>query len=366
MTKRICVLAALLSLALCACSAENEESVGISGIKDMVETIDAAENDAQTEASVVVSVEDNEIESKEPETVVQETLEKESAMQETVTPDNVAEYDVQAKLSEAEEKAAALEKKLYEDSSLSQADMNDLSYEIYTVWDDTLNSIWQALNDSLDKDTMDALLEEQRTWITEKEKEVKQTGEAAGGGSLAPLVSNQRAAKLTETRVYELAAYLGYVGTSSENDNSAEKTGEDPYQEVETTITFMVEGKEEEVPATVFEGKDYTISIPTDGWEMYATEAWMSNVNNEVQFWITDYAGEDVDIVCGKLSGSGYVASENDPHLLSYEDNDAAVWNVKLFTEDEKVIGVFYYYPSEAAEGFGTRLATIVNTFTWK
>lgn len=130
-------------------------------------------------------------------------------------PENVAtqtDFDVEKALEEAEIEASALQKKLQEDPSLTQADMNTLSYEIYQVWDGVLNDLWKNLKSTLDEATMDSLLKEQRAWITEKESEVKQAGEEVGGGSLAPLVANQRAAKLTRTRVYELAAYLGKDG----------------------------------------------------------------------------------------------------------------------------------------------------------
>lgn len=79
-------------------------------------------------------------------------------------------------------------------------------------WDDTLNELWKALKDSLDENTMENLLEEQRGWIAEKEAEIKQAGE--GGGSLAALLSSQKAEDMTRVRVYELAGYLGYEGTS--------------------------------------------------------------------------------------------------------------------------------------------------------
>ena len=64
---------------------------------------------------------------------------------------------------------------------------------------------------------MDSLLQEQRAWITEKEAEVKEAGEAVGGGSMAPLVANQRAAQITRKRVYELASYLGFTDGSIGN-----------------------------------------------------------------------------------------------------------------------------------------------------
>ena len=120
------------------------------------------------------------------------------------------DYDVQNVLEEAEREATALQKKLEEDPTLNQADMNTLSMEIYQVWDDVLNDLWKNLKETLDEETMDDLLQEQRTWIKENEAEVQKAREEVGGGSLAPLVANQKAAELTRTRVYELASYFGY------------------------------------------------------------------------------------------------------------------------------------------------------------
>ncbi|MBQ7050453.1 MAG: DUF1311 domain-containing protein, partial [Firmicutes bacterium] len=70
--------------------------------------------------------------------------------------------------------------------------------------------LWKNLKETLDEETMDDLLQEQRTWIKGKEAEVQKAREEVGGGSLAPLVANQKAVELTRTRVYELASYFGY------------------------------------------------------------------------------------------------------------------------------------------------------------
>lgn len=277
---------------------------------------------------------------------IQETVgeEQESEAGQLDSTESSSQYDIQQTLENAEREASALQRKLMEDPSLNQADMNTLSGEIYQVWDGVLNELWKNVKSTLDEEKWNNLLEEQRTWIAEKEAEVKETGEAVGGGSLAPLVANQRAAKLTRLRVYELASYLGFEGT---------------------LITFQVEGMEEVVPATIFEGLHYTLTIPTEGWEMIASECWASEANGEVQFWVTDYAGEDVDDVLQKLLDGGYEKAEFDPYLVSREDEEGILHYVKLFSENEETIGIFYCYPAEAAEGFGTRIRTIVDTFNW-
>ena len=54
---------------------------------------------------------------------------------------------------------------------------------------------------------MQTLLNEQREWIAHKEQEMENAATEAGGGSMAPMVANQRAAELTKIRVYELLEY---------------------------------------------------------------------------------------------------------------------------------------------------------------
>ena len=138
------------------------------------------------------------------EALLQETVSENASesMESVVAPIEIA---VQGMLEKAEEEAGALQKKLTEDTTLKQSDMNKLSNDIYLIWDDLLNELWAVLKESLDEKTMNALLAEQREWITMKESEAKKAGDVFNGGSMAPLASNMKAAELTKLRVYELA-----------------------------------------------------------------------------------------------------------------------------------------------------------------
>ena len=91
-----------------------------------------------------------------------------------------------------------------EHDNLNQAEMNEKSLELYNTWDAALNTLWNKLKEELPEDKMNDLLKEQRAWIAEKEKAVDEAGEEAKGGSLEPLLRNDKAAELTEKRVYEL------------------------------------------------------------------------------------------------------------------------------------------------------------------
>lgn len=189
------ILIMTTALYLCGCGVETKETEESLKNTAVVETTEITEQKQETTESK------QETTSQEQESAV---VESESAM---VQP----EFDVQKMLEEAETEATALEKKLLEDASLTQMDMNTLASEMYQVWDDLLNELWGILKETLDEDVMEDLLQEQRAWITNKEAEVKQAGDAVSGGSMAPLVANQKAAEITKERVYELAAYLGYV-----------------------------------------------------------------------------------------------------------------------------------------------------------
>ena len=91
-----------------------------------------------------------------------------------------------------------------EQEILTQQDMNLKSEELYELWDDALNYLWGKLKESLPEDEFSKLLDEQRIWISEKEKNVEEAGRDVEGGSMYSLVVNMEAAKITEERVYEL------------------------------------------------------------------------------------------------------------------------------------------------------------------
>lgn len=110
---------------------------------------------------------------------------------------------ISAELAKVEKKAGKMQNKL-ESGNLTQGDMNLLSAKLYKLWDKELNDIWGRLDD----DTKSELLQEERDWIKEKEKKIKEAGKEWEGGSGQPLAENQEGADLTRERVYELANYL--------------------------------------------------------------------------------------------------------------------------------------------------------------
>lgn len=111
--------------------------------------------------------------------------------------------DMQQSVSSAEEWAASIEKSIQEDA-LTQAELNEKAEQLYEVWDSALNTVWSTLKKTQDEKAMSRLTEEEREWIARKEQKVAEAGAEYEGGSMQPMVMNQKAAELTKDRVYEL------------------------------------------------------------------------------------------------------------------------------------------------------------------
>ena len=148
----------ILSVCLCACASKEESQTQGTGEQEKMTEILSAEESDETAPS------EEPLEESAEEPAGSEVAKVESEQTEE------AGFDVQQVLEDAKETSGALEKKLFEDPSLNQAEMNTLSYEMYVVWDDVLNDLWQVLKDTVDEEEKEKLLEEQRTWIADKEE----------------------------------------------------------------------------------------------------------------------------------------------------------------------------------------------------
>ncbi len=86
-------------------------------------------------------------------------------------------------------------------------DMNITAAEMYQMWDDTLNIVWELLEANLNEVDMEVLRKEEKEWISFKEQETEKAGAGYEGGTMYSMIVNQKAAELTKARVYELAEY---------------------------------------------------------------------------------------------------------------------------------------------------------------
>ena len=102
-------------------------------------------------------------------------------------------------LISARDESGELEQQL-QDATLSQEERETKAEELYQVWDNELNEVWDALNRLLSPEDMEALTAEELEWIAWKEEQAALAG-AGMDGTL-------RAAELTRERVYVLLEYL--------------------------------------------------------------------------------------------------------------------------------------------------------------
>lgn len=117
------------------------------------------------------------------------------------------DVDIEKELADVAAKAQELEDKINNDP-LSQYELNQAAAELYTLWDDELNTIWGYLKETLDEDTMNDLTEKEKEWVAYKDAEIAAAGAEFEGGSMQPMVEAATGAELTKARVYELAEYL--------------------------------------------------------------------------------------------------------------------------------------------------------------
>ena len=176
MKKRIVILSALMaSTALLAvgCTRTNDKAgTNDSAVQTLLNKIDDTEKNDETETS-----EKNDMEQSTDEA---DKLDNKSGNSE-----------IDAELAGIKAQSDEIDDKLTNDSSLTQGDMNQLSAQMYKLWDDELNSIWERLKDKLDDDTMSKLTEDERNWIADKEAKVKAAGADAEGGSFWRIVRQQ-------------------------------------------------------------------------------------------------------------------------------------------------------------------------------
>jgi len=87
-------------------------------------------------------------------------------------------------------------------------EMVEYTGRMYEVADDCLNYIWNLVRYNVDEDEYATILEEQRTWIAEKEAKAKEASDEFEGGTFAPVAYNDVLATLTMERCEALIEYL--------------------------------------------------------------------------------------------------------------------------------------------------------------
>ena len=156
-------------------------------------------------------------------------------------------------------------------------------------------------------------------------------------------------------------------------DGDRNPTAAELGREEKTNLAFTVEGETELVPVTLYIGQGYSIYIPDEGWRLekwvddgIPEDVWESVVNDDVELTVL-HLGEKT-----LAEAQGWVKAEEDDYQLvedkqgglgGTDAGDREMLEVRFHPSGSTLYAVLYKYPMEAAEGFGTRLGVMADTF---
>jgi len=139
-------------------------------------------------------------------------------------------------------------------------------------------------------------------------------------------------------------------------------------------LKFMVEGVEETLEANRHEGNGYAIYIPAEGWRLEEREpedgvfeeVWESTVNDDAELWVLSMGQRTL------AEGQTWLRREEDDFslqedkqggLFGTDREDRELMEVRFHEGGGNLYAVVWTYPETAAEGFGTRLAVMADSF---
>lgn len=125
------------------------------------------------------------------------------------------------------------------------------------------------------------------------------------------------------------------------------------------TLEFTKEGETEEKKALLETGNGYGIYLPDGEWKNPGSGKWTSKINEDVNLWVKSFKGGRKRAE-KKLSKDGYKISKKQGIV---KKQDGIVYKCKLYKSSKNIWGVFYSYPTEAEEGWGSELSVIADTF---
>ena len=171
-----------------------------------------------------------------------------------------------------------------------------------------------------------------------------------------------------ETPAAEAPAETPTLSAGDRNPTAAELGREE-----KTELALTVEGETELVPATLYIGQGYSIYIPDEGWRLekwvddgIPEDTWESIVNDDVELTVL-HLGEKI-----LEEAQTWVKAEEDDYQLvedkqgglgGTDAGDREMLEVRFHPSGSSMYAVLYKYSMEAAEGFGTRLGVMADTF---
>ena len=137
----------------------------------------------------------------------------------------------------------------------------------------------------------------------------------------------------------------------------------------QTELTFYLEGMEETATATLYAGDGYSLYIFDENWVYYLDDGqpvWESRFNPDVKLSVIHLKDMPLSVAQGwvRRRFEGFDLIEDNQGGLGGTNAENIMADVRLISSEDDVYALCCVYPLEAAEGFGTRLAVMADTFT--
>lgn len=136
----------------------------------------------------------------------------------------------------------------------------------------------------------------------------------------------------------------------------------------QTELTFYVEGMEERAMATLYAGDGYSLYIFDENWVYYLDDGqpvWESRFNPDVKLSVIHLKDMPLSAAQQWVQSrfEGFNLIEDNRGGLGGTNAEGIMADVRLISSEDDVYALCCVYPLEAAEGFGTRLAVMADTF---
>lgn len=141
---------------------------------------------------------------------------------------------------------------------------------------------------------------------------------------------------------------------------------------------IIVEGMEETVNLTQYDGQGYTIMIPDGQWRLESQwedgrpeQTWESLHNSEVELkvaWLAELNKEQAQGFLMADRDDFQMEIQSDGSMIGRDSQDQEILFARFYPADAGTFILTYSYPdtTEMAEGFGVRLSTIADSFQLK
>lgn len=147
-----------------------------------------------------------------------------------------------------------------------------------------------------------------------------------------------------------------------------------PGRELHTELEIWVEGEPEKVPATLFQGKGYSLYLPDGEWVQTGSmsgeqpeeaDLFAAAANSQVTLSVRpDRSGQDLERAYDALWAEGYNQSDDNDHFFA-RTMEGRVQCQYVIAGESVVWYVAWSYPdtSEYLEGWGSRIPQLMPGF---